>query len=256
MGIQLISSDLISVERTTMGCLSEMMKYVVFLCNFLFFLTGCIVTAFGSYMHFKMKTYFDFVDNPYVNSSIVLIVIGILIALIAFFGCCGACTESSCLMFTFSILMTIILIAEITMVVVALVYKEDAKDFVANSLKEALNNYDPENKKYSGVVTTWDLLQHDFTCCGVQSYTDWTNTPFGKSGNVPDSCCKVEYKHCGVGIKEAINQKGCVNKLVTLIKDNSTAAVGITVAVILIQLLTVIVSCSLARKMSSSNYTV
>lgn len=239
-----------------MCCVGSIMKYIVFLCNFVFFLTGCIVTAFGAYMHYKMKTYFDFVDNAYVNSSVVLIVIGILIALIAFFGCCGACTESACMMYTFGAFLTVILIAEIAVIVTVLVKREDAVEFITDSMKEALNNYKPEEEKYSGVVATWDLLQHDFKCCGIQSYSDWKNTPFGKAGNVPDSCCKLEHKGCGIGALEPLNENGCVDKLIVLVEDNSGIAVGITVGVVLAQLIAVIVSCCLGRKMNASNYTV
>lgn len=39
-------------------------------------------------------------------------------------------------------------------------------------------------------------LYFQLDCCGISSYKDWINTPWGKEhfGQVPPSCCKVEEK--------------------------------------------------------------
>ena len=75
-----------------MGCCDSMLKYVVFLCNFVFFFTGCLIIGIGAYMHIKMGHYYDFMTDKYFSSSIILMIAGGVILIVAFFGCCGACT--------------------------------------------------------------------------------------------------------------------------------------------------------------------
>ena len=43
-------------------------------------------------------------------------------------------------------------------------------------------------------------------CCGVENFRDWANTNFGKTGNVPDSCCKVFTDKCGEGKLNVSNE--------------------------------------------------
>ena len=69
-----------------------MLKYIVFLCNFVFFLTGCAVLGVGIYVQLVMKDYYDFLEERYLGSAIILMTTGGVILIVAFFGCCGACT--------------------------------------------------------------------------------------------------------------------------------------------------------------------
>ena len=75
-----------------MNCCDSMLKYIVFLCNFIFFLTGCAVLGIGIYVQLTMSDYYDFLEEKYFGSSIILMVVGGVILIVAFFGCCGACT--------------------------------------------------------------------------------------------------------------------------------------------------------------------
>ena len=47
-------------------------------------------------------------------------------------------------------------------------------------MKQGLQEY--KKKDHDGVTQTWDIMQSDFKCCGVDSYKDWTTTEFGSSG--------------------------------------------------------------------------
>ena len=84
-----------------MGCCDTMLRYIVFLINFVFFMASVALIAIGAYIRINMEQYLDFLDNKYLNASIVLIIIGVIIMIVAFFGCCGACTENACMMNTY-----------------------------------------------------------------------------------------------------------------------------------------------------------
>ena len=53
-------------------------------------------------MNVKMDEYYDFFGKDYLGPGILIIVVGVLIFLIAFFGCCGAYKENYCLTMTVS----------------------------------------------------------------------------------------------------------------------------------------------------------
>jgi hypothetical protein len=44
------------------------------------------------------------------------------------------------------------------------------------------------------------IYHFQLKCCGAQEYRDWSNTTFGGTGNVPDSCCHADVPGCGEGI--------------------------------------------------------
>ena len=60
-----------------------------------------------------MKDYLNFLDESYLNASVLFIVLGVIILVIGFFGCCGACTESPCMMATFATLLAIVVITQV-----------------------------------------------------------------------------------------------------------------------------------------------
>ena len=153
-----------------MGFCSSTFKFFVFLLNFIFFLAGVAIIGIGAYMAIKMKDYFDFFATSDVKglenvglSSYVFIIVGVLVTVISFFGCCAACTDNKCMMGTFATLMGLILIAEVGVAVTLLVYKGQAKDVISEVMKKGMDGYGDPDK--AGVTKGWDEIQETFTCC-------------------------------------------------------------------------------------------
>ncbi len=74
-----------------------------------------------------MEDYLNFVGDSYFNSSVVFIVMGVIILIIGFFGCCGACTENSCMMTTFAFLLALVVITQ-----VCIVHEGKSFSFISN----------------------------------------------------------------------------------------------------------------------------
>jgi glucan phosphoethanolaminetransferase (alkaline phosphatase superfamily) len=221
-----------------------------------FFITGAALIGLGSYMQIHMKNYFDFLgDTGFVNTSIFIIIIGVVVALISFFGCCGACTKNACMMHTFGSFMLGIVLIEIGLGVTVYFYKDQTEAAILNSMKEGMNNYQPDNVEYMGVVNAWDNLQESYQCCGIESYTDWKNaTEFSQGRDVPDSCCQTELQNCGKnklidGQTETIYTTGCVSKFYTDMEENTALAGGVGAALGIIQLATCIIAFALGCRM-------
>ena len=235
------------------GCTSTL-KFLLFLVNFIFFLAGIGMIALGSYNVTVMEDYFKFLETPSFNLKVAVytfIVIGILITLISFFGCCAAFTDNKCMMWTFVTLMALILVAEIGIAVSVVIYKEKAYDLVQDAMKIGLNAYKVEGKE--SVTAGWDEIQKQFECCGVNNSTDWTSSnEFNNTENVPSSCCIIKASNCGVNKNKSpftgLYQQGCFEKFENFVEGNALLVGGAGIVVICIQLIIVITGCCLAKK--------
>jgi len=235
-----------------MGCCETMLRYIIFLINFVFFLASVAVIAIGAYIQIQMRTYLDFIDNSYVGSAVVLIVLGAIIMIVAFFGCCGACTENPCMMYTYGTLLALILIALIGVTVTIVVYKDDVEKIVKDNMKLSMANYN--NQTAGGVKETWNVLQKDVKCCGTMEYKDWFDVNGFSQNQVPDSCCITEIVNCGKDFKvEDIHQVGCFSTFKDNILDNSDMAIGVGVGIGILIFLGVLIGCCQAKTMKERN---
>jgi hypothetical protein len=95
------------------NCCDSLLNKLLCVFNFFFFITGAALIGMGTYIHVEMSDYLNYLDDSYVNASILFIVLGTIILILGFFGCCGACTESPCMMFTFGALLSVVVIVEV-----------------------------------------------------------------------------------------------------------------------------------------------
>ena len=161
-----------------MGCCDNIIKYVIFLFNFVVFLCSVALIGIGAYIQVQMKQYLDFLGDTYLNTSVILIIIGGVMLLISFFGCCGACTENPCMVYTYAAMMTLILLSMIGVAITIYIYKDDVNAVITDGMKKGQQNYG--KPEFKGVTEAWNIVQHELKCCGVVNYTDWKTTNFGK----------------------------------------------------------------------------
>ncbi|KAL6429212.1 hypothetical protein ACFW04_008142 [Cataglyphis niger] len=86
-----------------MGCGMGMIKYLLFIFNFIFVLCGLAILVVGVLVRIGDQKYAEEmkdITGDLAFPSIALIVIGSIIFVIAFFGCCGAIRESHCMIVT------------------------------------------------------------------------------------------------------------------------------------------------------------
>lgn len=58
------------------------------------------MVALGAYVQYQMSDYLNFFDTKINGPAILLIIVGLVIFVIAFFGCCGAIKENYCMVLT------------------------------------------------------------------------------------------------------------------------------------------------------------
>merc|ERR1711936_1554170 len=96
---------------------------------------------------------------------------------------------SKCLIYTYAFFLAVILVAQIGAGIAAYMLKGDLDAEVVKNMNKGMENYEKPN--FDGVTTTWDIVQKELQCCGVENSTDWANTrpDMFTAKQTPDSCC-------------------------------------------------------------------
>jgi len=214
-------------------------KLLLFVFNLIFVIAGIGLIATGAYVNVKMDEYYDFFGKEYFGPGILLIVVGVLIFLIAFFGCCGAYKENHCLTMTFAVCLAIIFVLEIAGGIAGFVMRDQLEEEVENVLTKAMKNYGETG--HEGVTKTWNKMQEEFACCGVTASNDWK----GVNKTVPTSCCKDN--GCNTSDDNQINTDGCATKLENWLKDKVAIIGGVGIGLAFVQVVGIMFACCLAR---------
>ncbi|XP_065356977.1 tetraspanin-17 isoform X1 [Calliphora vicina] len=212
------------------------MKYVLFICNTLLWMTGLIILAAGIWAWNEKDTFSNLnkLTLLVLDPAFVLICIGSCAFLIGFTGSVGALRENTCLLGTFILLVCVLLVVEVCFGVMYLVLKDKGwiKDQATEGLRAFIIHYreDPDQQNLI------DWIQEDWLqCCGIDGPKDWdSNNYFNCSSyaigsreacGVPFSCCRrqshelIKNKQCGYDVRKEgysfeiskiIYEKGCV----------------------------------------------
>lgn len=234
-----------------MDCGATTIKYLLFMFNFLFFISGIAVLTIGSIVKAKEPDY-AYIGKDVFGVSILLIVVGLLVAAIAFLGCCGAVRESRCMLYSFAGLLCLIFVMEFAGGIAAFVYKDALTAEAEKSLNSSIYEY--TNSTGDVVKKQWDEMQSQLKCCGTFNYTDWKNVL--KNDSVPISCCLKEEAKCGDGKVSMVNATGiyttgCVDQIVDYVKSQAMLIGGIGIGIAFIQILGIVFACCLASALKN-----
>lgn len=225
-------------------------KYLVFFFNFIFWLCGLALIVVGVLVQVSLHNELKINDASASGAPILLIALGVIVFLVAFFGCCGAWKENFCMVMMFAILMGVIIIAEVAAAILGYVYRGKVTNVVQDSLTDMISNYNTSSPEFRAAV---DKLQHNLKCCGVNSSADWRG--FSSQGNtVPDSCCITMTQGCGQGTMmdaSKVYQKGCQEAVETILKNNIQWIIVAALVIAVLQILGVVLACLLMKGIRS-----
>ncbi|KAL2301859.1 hypothetical protein Nmel_011260, partial [Mimus melanotis] len=122
-----------------------------------------------------------------VNVAYLLIVIGAILLVIGFLGCCGAQKESKCLLMMFFSVVLIIFIVEVAAAVVALVFTGLAETLLTGLVTPLLKDKYGEDPEFTQI---WNVTMTEVHCCGLNNYTDFDDSYYYKKyHSYPRQCC-------------------------------------------------------------------
>ncbi|GIY08306.1 tetraspanin-4 [Caerostris darwini] len=204
------------------------MKYIIFTINFVIWVMGGAILGLGIWIRSDSDfwEYHRGLDIPqYYQACYVVITLGVIILIIGFFGCCGAALDSPCMLFTYFVILLIIVLLELSSA--GLVWKHADGDrfqqFLTDSIKDAIDKSQHEDMD---ALRFTELLQLHLECCGGYDFHDY------HLDDIPQSCSSDRtnnvYIHgCGENIRRYLEQK-------------AGAIGGVALGLVLIQILCLI----------------
>ncbi|KAK2897273.1 hypothetical protein Q8A73_013653 [Channa argus] len=224
-------------------------KFLLFFFNFIFWLCGLALVVVGILVQVTLKKTLIIKDASTSGAPIVLIVVGVVIFFIAFFGCCGAWKENYCMITTFAIFLSVIIIVEIAAAIAGYIFRKKVNVVLQDSLKEMIASYQNSTE----IKETMDYLQKEWHCCGLNSSTDWKDFK-PDMNSVPDSCCVNVTKDCGIGAMKntaKVHQEGCEVALEAFLKKNIQWVIVAALVIAFLQIMGIVFACLLMRGIRS-----
>ncbi|KAA0201987.1 tetraspanin-like protein 8-like [Hyalella azteca] len=236
-----------------MGCFS---KFFLFILNFIVFAMGVAVIVLASLILANSDDFKVLLSDGVFTLPIILLILGIIVMLIGFFGCFGAMRESPCLLYTYATIVLVLLCAQIGVAVYGLVEKDEIQEKIANSMAEVFSKYGGDDTELNNAL---DAAQHQLQCCGVYNYTDWNsgyiNSPL-PANTVPPGCCKTNVTGCYQNVNtnpDNIYVTGCYTLLVDTIRGQALwLAIG-AIILGLVQLGCVLIACGIGKRGGSDH---
>jgi len=230
-------------------------KYLVFIFNFLFFIVGCGLLGVGIYLKVGDNQFINVAEDlstmsEYFTLGNLMIAVGVIILIVAFFGCCGAIKENQCMLTVFFTFLMLIFILELAGGIYGFVNRDEIESQLEKDFKDAIQNKYNQTDN-SAIDKAIDKFQESFECCGYNDWLDWrTSKYFDDYKTIPRSCCK-DKSNCQANQPGDFVTKGCFPEVIEWFKGNTYKAAACGVAFAAIQILGLIFSmcliCALKR---------
>ncbi|XP_015280177.1 PREDICTED: CD63 antigen [Gekko japonicus] len=223
-------------------------RFLVFFFNFIFWLCGIALIALGVWVQIKLNDSIHMTNVSTSGVPIVILIVGVIVFFIAFFGCCGAWKENYCMVTTFAILLTLIFLVEIAAAIAGYIFKNQIRKGIDDEIRKDMHGYS-RNGTFKHDL---DTLQTDFSCCGAANYTDWFTDPAVVNHTVPSSCCKPNATDCTKNpTPDKVFQEGCVSKIERWLKKHILIVAGVALGIAFFELLGIIFACCLMKGIRS-----
>ncbi|CAK1543285.1 unnamed protein product [Leptosia nina] len=209
-----------------MGCGEFLVKYILFFANLFFALAGLALIGLGVAVELQVSEIVKIVEaSSFQVAPITAIVLGTVIFLIAFFGCCGAIKENNCMLITYSIFMLILMLAKVTLAVLIFVNLDGYVKEIPRWLNDAFNRNQ----------VAFQDIERTFKCCGPTGPLSYGNVV------LPETCCSST--PC-----TPLNAYGGCSKVVEEFFETFGVAIGgLAIAVVAIELVAVVFGLCLAN---------
>lgn len=241
-----------------MGCFS---KFFLFVLNFIVWGVGVAVIVLASLILAHGSEFQALLSDGTFTLPIILLILGIIVMLIGFFGCFGALRESPCLLYTYATIVLLLFIGQVGVGIYGIVEKEEIMKFVSDNMINIFNKYGRDDVE---LTNSLDLAQNNLHCCGVFNYTDWYSGVINANippGDVPMGCCKVASANCNVGIgtkpldeiPALIYTEGCYTLFVETLQAEALWLIIGAIVLGLVQLACVVIACGIGKQGSSQH---
>nr|CAD7395982.1 unnamed protein product [Timema poppensis] len=210
--------------------------------NVFMWLAGCGVLGVGVWLRLAYSGYAALLPQySIISADSLCIAVGVIVFVIAFFGCCGSWFQSRCMLITYFSLVIFMFLFEFLIATLAFVFRENLGHVLREELKTGIElHYNATHP--NSLDSIWTHIHEEFHCCGVSGYEDWYDISAWKGQRfVPDSCCDIKFSNttdCGRSHNPDMwYTKGCAEQVQMWFVErlHIVGIVGLVVAFIQVQ---------------------
>ncbi|CAH2086830.1 unnamed protein product [Euphydryas editha] len=139
------------------------------------------------------------------ETDIVLIVVGVLIIIVAAFGCFGAWKESPKLLYIFAGCLIVIILLELSVGIAAAALRPQIEGTLKTQLRASFIKNKSTREEDSTYREFWDRVQSSLECCGVTGPDNYVNSE--PRLNPSFSCCPPD----GSDRADEIKRSDCIS---------------------------------------------
>lgn len=221
-----------------MGCGTSFVKYVLFFFNLVVALLGLAVIGVGVAFLLNWAPIKQELQTHLTVAPWVFIVIGAIMFVIAFFGCCGAIRESHCMVVTYAIFLLVIIIMQVILAVLLFTYGDSIKD----GLKKGIDGLWNKRQHDPATNEVFNSIQAQLKCCGNDGAYNYGSATLDKS------CCDMEsFAGQTLGCTIANANTGCRERIADLYEKWNKPIAGIAIGIACIEVVGALFSLCLAN---------
>jgi len=264
-----------------MGCV----KLMMYILNIIFLAVGAALLACGIWLVLSPNSgyFLDMGDMVNMDTALwnvaiyIIIAVGGVIVLIAFVGCLGTCTESKCFLMIYSIVVILAILLQLVIIGLIAAFYTSMGLQVGEDMKQQVQlSYMSEDLNSSDTISrSWNRMQIQFECCGSYGSNDYRLNNYVTvilNQAVPWTCCRLEdvdkkyatkadvinFNLCQQQARfpalgtNYLNGKGCYYEMKSKLDLVVPIMLGVISGFVILQILGVIISCVLRKKVDSS----
>jgi len=221
-----------------MRCCVDLIKFILFIVNFLFFLGFCCLVGGTVYVLLRGEETFigqhiqpNFDDSNTRNAAYFLLIIISLVlfsflSLLTCLGCSGTACKSVCMLGSFIVILFVLFGGAVGALI--FIHTQSGSHAVEHILSDGLRASLPTYDASDNVLTyrLWNWLQPTFKCCGVEGFEDWAGIQGVKNDCqepkencvVPRSCCRDDTECMYEPEIATTFSAGCADKILLYVK--------------------------------------
>ncbi|CAG9095840.1 hypothetical protein JYU34_007055 [Plutella xylostella] len=214
------------------GCGMNCIKYLLGVFNAIFVILGVVIIATACVDMGMIKGFAAMESSAGHETDAVLIAVGVLIIIVAAFGCFGAWKESPKLLYIYVGCLIIIILLELSVGIAAAALRPQLEGTMKTQLRASFIKNKSTRDEDSAHREFWDRIQSNLECCGVSGPDDYSSP--APRLNPSFSCCPPDpqsEKAVELQRSECLNQnryftEGCEDKVLSTVHS-----AGLTVIV-------------------------
>ncbi|XP_053625897.1 23 kDa integral membrane protein-like [Plodia interpunctella] len=188
-----------------MGFGMNCIKYLLVVFNGFFLIFGIVIIA-AACVDMGMIMGFTSMEATGHETDAVLIAIGVLIIVVAAFGCFGAWKESPKLLYIFAGCLIVIILMELSVGIAAATLRPQIESSMKTQLRASFIKNKSAKEEDSSYKDFWDRVQSSLECCGVTGPSNYG--AYEPRLNPSFSCCPND----GTDRADEIKRSDCLNQ--------------------------------------------